>query len=173
MPVRLLFSSALAVFALAAAACGSEIGDSCLVGTDCDPNGQRICDNSQPDGYCTIDGCDYNTCPGEAECVRFYIGQFTNRPCNPDTEDLPASNGTNDCNPDEACTLAGQCVPRSAEVRFCMRKCSSQGDCRDQYECRDQTLMVMHGGEPVLAPGQRPGSAPLQSFCGVAPATTP
>ena len=34
------------------------MGDSCQTSTDCDPNGNRVCDLSQPGGYCTILGCD-------------------------------------------------------------------------------------------------------------------
>ena len=54
---------------------------------------------------------------------------------------------------DELCSLVGECVPRSSEIRYCMRKCDSNDDCRGDYECRDIALMIEHGGEPVLAPG--------------------
>lgn len=158
----------LAACVVSAAACSSEIGDSCLVGTDCSPNGDRTCDLSQDDGYCTVLGCDYNTCPDEAVCVRFFVGQFTNKTCDPATEDLPSSDATDDCSFEELCTIAGRCVPRSAETRFCMRKCGDSGDCRDRYECRDEQLMIEHGGEPVLPPGERPGDD-LQRFCAQAP----
>ena len=36
---------------------------------------------------------------------------------------------------DELCSLAGHCVPRSAEVRFCKRTCESDGDCRRGARC--------------------------------------
>jgi hypothetical protein len=165
MSARLIF---LSIFAVFAAACGHEIGDSCILSSDCDPNGQRICDGSQPDGYCTVIGCDYNTCPDEAVCVRFFVGDFTNKPCDAATEDLPNSDATDDCNPEELCTVANQCVPRSAEQRYCMKKCSGDGDCRDRYECRDEALMIEHGGETVLPPGERP-TPDLQPFCATAP----
>jgi hypothetical protein len=138
-----------AALLLLAAGCGSQIGDSCIVSSDCDPNGQRLCDISQPSGYCTIAGCDYNTCPSESECVRFYTGSFENRTCDPTTE----GTSTDNCSLDELCSLTGHCVPRAAEVRYCMLKCSSNSDCRGGYECRDMPLMIQHGGEPVLAPG--------------------
>ena len=149
-------------------ACGSEIGDSCLSSTDCSTTGDRTCDTSQRDGYCTVLGCDYDTCPEESVCVRFVVGSFANKPCDPGTEDLPSSDGTDDCSFDELCTLGGLCVPRSAEARYCMRKCGGDGDCRDGYECRDEALMQEHGGEPVLPPGERPGDD-LQPFCAMAP----
>jgi len=146
--------------------CGKEIGDKCVIGADCDPNGQRQCDTSSKEGYCTVQGCDYNTCPDEAACIRFFTGSFTNRPCDPESED----NGTDTCSPDELCSFAGHCVPRSSEIRFCMRKCDSDGDCRDGYECRDLEKMRDHGGEPVLAPGVAVDShAP--KFCAGAPAS--
>jgi hypothetical protein len=159
------FRSIFAVLAIALGACGSEIGDSCLLNSDCDPTGQRICDQTQNDGFCTILGCDFDTCPEEAVCVRFFVGGFTDVVCDPATEDLPNSDGTDDCSFEELCTLAGRCVPRSAESRYCMRKC---GDCRDGYECRDRELMIEHGGEPVLPPDERHGDDP-QPFCAEAP----
>jgi hypothetical protein len=151
-----------------AAGCGSEIGDSCVVGTDCSPQGDRFCDTSQHSGYCTVVGCDYDTCPDEAVCVRFFVGELSNKVCDPATEDLPSSAGTDDCSVDELCTLRGRCVPRSAEARYCMRKCDGAGDCRTRYECRDRALMEAHGGEPVLPPGERPVGE-LQAFCAQAP----
>ena len=141
------------------AACGKEIGDECIVSSDCSPNGDRQCDVSSKGGYCTIQGCDFDTCPEEAACVRFFTGSFSNRPCDPTTENL----GTDDCTLDELCSLVGQCVPRNSEVRFCMRKCSSNDDCRDGYECRNTELMIEHGGEPVLAPGVQFTGSP--NFC--------
>ncbi|MCA9674071.1 MAG: hypothetical protein H6708_13860 [Kofleriaceae bacterium] len=155
--------------ATALTGCGNEIGDSCFLSSDCSPTGDRTCDVTQPEGYCTVLGCDYDTCPDEAVCVRFFVGSFANKPCDPATEDLDASSATDDCSVDERCTLAGECVPAYAEIRYCMRKCSQQDDCRTpDYECRTQDLMIEHGGEPVLAPGERATSA-QQAFCAVAP----
>jgi hypothetical protein len=145
-------------------ACGKQIGDACIVDSDCSPNGDRIClsGGTEVDGYCTVRGCDYNTCPEEAACIQFFIGNFDNKPCDPATEDI----STDDCSLDELCELAGHCVPRSSEVRYCMVKCSSDGDCRDGYECRDITKMIDHGGQPVLAPG---ASLDLGGHCGTVP----
>ena len=38
------------------------------------PAAFACCDTSSPDGqgYCTIEGCDWNTCPSEAVCIRFF-----------------------------------------------------------------------------------------------------
>jgi len=146
-----------------AAGCGQQIGDSCIVSSDCAIDGSRVCDTStgQTDGYCTIAGCDYDTCPEEAVCVRFFSGGFTNKPC-----------GTQaDCSLDELCSIESVCVPRSAETRFCMKKCSQASDCRDHYECRDFASMIVHGGEPVVAPGDVVNASTAQAFCASAPAS--
>lgn len=80
------FALLLAV-GLSAAACSKKVGDSCQTAADCNPNGGRICDLSQPGGYCTILGCDETTCPSEATCVRYFPVQFLTKPCNPFCED--------------------------------------------------------------------------------------
>lgn len=147
------------LLATIATGCGKEIGDQCIISSDCSTSGDRVCDPSSKGGYCTIQGCDYNTCPSEAACIRFFTGTFENRLCATPSE----------CSLDELCSLEGHCVPRSSEVRYCMRACDNNSDCRDGYECRDIDLMMQHGGEPVLAPGVTiDSSAP--KFCAPAPA---
>src|SRR5688572_5473529 len=54
-----------------ALACTPEIGDKCILSTDCSIRGDRLCDNSQPEGYCTIFNCAGNLCPKNAACVLF------------------------------------------------------------------------------------------------------
>ena len=87
------FMRSLIVVALLAAGCGDEIGDACIISSDCSPNADRTCDTSSQEGYCTIQGCDYSTCPEEAACIRFFTGSFSNLTCDPVTED----SGTDDC----------------------------------------------------------------------------
>jgi hypothetical protein len=159
------------LFLLGAAACGDEIGDECTLSTDCSSQGDRICDTNSPGGYCTIIGCDVDTCPDEAVCVRFFSVSDTNHPCDPQAEDVPREDGQpaeDKCTADELCTLSNVCVPRSAELRFCMKTCGSNGDCRDGYECRTEQLMREHGGEPVPPPGEAVSENP-QRFCAAAP----
>jgi hypothetical protein len=158
----LILSLALGLLALG---CGKEIGDACVIPSDCSPNGDRQCDVASSGGYCTIQGCDYDTCPEEAACIKFFTGNFSNRTCNPATEDR----GSDDCSLDELCAFGGNCVPRSSEVRFCMKTCDSDDDCRDGYECRDLTKMKEHGGEPVLAPGVPELDERAPKFCAAAP----
>jgi hypothetical protein len=138
-------------------ACGDKIGDACNSSLDCAKDGTRVCDlTSLPDGYCTIEGCDFGTCPDEAICVRFYPGAQESIPCE----------STADCALNEVCALSGNCVPRLLERRFCMRECEGDGDCRDGYECRDQALMKEHGGEPVPNPADPTSGLPDTQFCG-------
>jgi hypothetical protein len=173
-PMRIPSLIALLLLLCGGAACGKEIGDSCIISSDCSPNGDRLClEPNDNGGYCTVQGCDVDTCPDEAVCVRFFTGGFSNKLCDPATEDSgipgePGGEDTDNCSFDELCSLSGTCVPRSSEVRFCMRKCGSSDDCRDEYECRDFALMQMHGGEPVLGTGVRVDEK-AQKFCAAAP----
>ena len=63
--VVLLFAAATAV------GCAPEIGDDCESSLDCSSQGTRLCDRTQPGGYCTIRGCERGSCPEEAVCVLF------------------------------------------------------------------------------------------------------
>jgi hypothetical protein len=97
--------------------------------------------------------------------VRFFAGGFTNRPCDTNAE----------CSLDELCTIQHECVPRAAEVRYCMATCEQDTDCRDGYECRNFDKMQMYGGQPALAPtdnGGVPNAENSPSFCAVKPLTS-
>lgn len=98
---------ALVLGAISAVGCKPQIGDSCKLSTDCSVNGDRLCDTSQPEGYCTIFNCEPDTCPGEAMCVEFHGGPLRS----PDTP-----------------------PPRLAR-RFCLASCDSNPDCRPGYVC--------------------------------------
>lgn len=161
---------------LVAAACGHKIGDSCAVSADCAQDGTRICDTTSTGGYCTIQGCDYKTCPSEAVCVAFFPGLEAPARCGNGTDcaagDTCSSDSLctecaspSDCAADQFCTVGGQCAPTSVERRFCMLTCSSDGDCRDGYECRNLKLMKIHGGEPVQDPTATTAMVPDRPFC--------
>lgn len=107
-----VFALLLPVAALAAG-CRPTIGDKCTTSTDCSIQGDRLCDATQPDGYCTIFNCEPGTCPpGEAVCVGF------------DPELDPA------CGP----TINATKTPRF-ERTFCMKTCQQDSDCRAGYKC--------------------------------------
>ena len=119
----------LIVLALLAPACGKEIGDACNTNVDCEQDGTRDCDLSQPGGYCTINGCDEKSCPSEAVCIRIFPYESPGAACSQDVS----------CQSDELClpeAPSAFCVPRISERRYCERKCGSNGDCRGGYVCR-------------------------------------
>lgn len=61
-----------AVFlALLLTACPPQIGDDCNSASDCSTSGDRLCDTTQPGGYCTVINCEAATCPSESSCVEF------------------------------------------------------------------------------------------------------
>jgi len=120
----------LAVAATAGSGCKKMIGDECTTAADCNPNGTRSCDLSQPGGYCTIQGCDETSCPEEAACIRYFPAQFLTDACDP-TE--PA-NGCREG--EEICLPSGLCAPLRTELRYCAKRCSANDDCRGGYECR-------------------------------------
>lgn len=149
------FVAALALVA----GCGKRIGDQCKSNVDCSLAGDRFCDVSAPSGYCTVEGCDSNTCPDEGTCVRFFTPQ-RNVECTYDP-DRPNSRGlaSNQCpNSDDRCVCdeidssgacsngLGHCAPESSERRWCQLKCDDTSDCRAGYECRSTGT---HGAEPV------------------------
>ena len=82
---------------------------------------------------------------GATDCNAFCDSLSISRacePCDPQGGD-PDCNAvcdpgpaTDDCLPDEICVGSGLCAPRAVERRYCMRKCSKDGDCRTKYECR-------------------------------------
>jgi hypothetical protein len=105
-----------ALSALATAGCTPRIGDKCVLSTDCDVSGGRVCDTSQPNGYCTILNCTNGSCPDEAVCVTFQSA-------------VPG------------CTYDDYQSPSRTARSFCMKSCSSASKCResDGYVCSDPT----------------------------------
>src|ERR1700760_4201839 len=57
--------------ALFAFGCTPHIGDSCTISTNCSAQGDRLCDITQPGGYCTEFNCEPDSCPDDAICVNF------------------------------------------------------------------------------------------------------
>lgn len=155
---RKLLRLAVALGALAtAAACSRGVGDECVTSVDCSPSGDRICDLSQPGGYCTVDGCDARSCPEDSACIRYFPEAYLTKPCLLRCEDValtqivdgcPTDPAMVDkCSPDEACMPLGPnvgpaaeseglCARRAFERRSCARTCGGDGDCRGGYECR-------------------------------------
>ncbi|MBL9026431.1 MAG: hypothetical protein JNL21_29815 [Myxococcales bacterium] len=102
----------LAFSAAWAFGCQPKIGDECVGSVDCSQQGDRLCDTSQPDGYCTAFNCQPDGCPEEAVCIGF--GLELDPSCSAETYD-----------------------PRwpRFERTFCLLACEEDGDCREGYRC--------------------------------------
>ena len=89
-------------------ACGRGIGDACETSLRCSASATRLCDMTQPGGYCTLAGCQPGGCPSESVCVTFW-------------QNTPQAS-----------------VDRNRlSTNYCMRKCDERSDCRDDegYDC--------------------------------------
>lgn len=93
-------------------ACQPSIGDQCTLSTDCSTQGDRLCDTSQPNGYCTVFNCSGDSCPGNAVCVQINAA-------------IPG------------CTYDDRHAPSRSARTLCLAACSSDGDCRAGYACVD------------------------------------
>jgi len=101
----------LGLFALLAVACQPKIGDSCTTSTDCSATGDRLCDITEPGGYCTVFNCEPGSCPSESACVNF----------------------ATEISPVVGCATGDGTSPY--QRAFCMFRCSSDSDCRTGYAC--------------------------------------
>jgi hypothetical protein len=77
-------------------------------------NGDRLCDTSQPDGYCTVFNCTGDGCPDKAACVLFNAA-------------IPG------------CGFSDRAGPNGSRSgrSFCVQRCQSSSDCRAGYVCAD------------------------------------
>ncbi|MEP7052596.1 MAG: hypothetical protein ABJB12_19670 [Pseudomonadota bacterium] len=127
VPLQPLRPGLLGVLLLAALAvgCTPKIGDDCTTSTDCSATGDRLCDVTEPGGYCTVFNCEPGSCPEDSACINF---------------------GTQ-LSPVNQCSLSQGNSPYQRS--FCMATCSNDGDCRGGYAC---LLSNAVGG--VLADGQ-------------------
>ncbi len=92
--------------------CSPKIGRECTTSLDCSQQGDRLCDITQPSGYCTIFNCEPDKCPeGDGVCVAF------------SSQVDPACGSTDDVNWGRF------------ERTYCMAGCESSDDCRTGYEC--------------------------------------
>ncbi len=113
---------------VALAACQPKVGDSCDVDSDCSRTGERICDSTQPGGYCTVFGCDPTSCPDdESVCISF--GNV-----------MTTAGG---------CDGSGSVSPYARN--FCMARCGGDGDCRGGYVCVDMAAENPWGADVVTS----------------------
>ena len=99
-------------FAAMLLGCQPSIGDNCIQSTDCSAAGDRLCDTSQPNGYCTIFSCLPNLCPLEAACVATNISVL-------------------------GCPYDDRHSPSRTSRQLCLKKCQHDSDCRvgEGYAC--------------------------------------
>jgi hypothetical protein len=139
--------------ALGGSACQPSIGSSCTQSTDCASQGNRFCDTSQPEGYCTVFGCADNSCPDHAVCVTFF----------------PALPG---------CEYNDYLAPARTQRTLCLQHCQSDSDCRtsEGYVCLDPRVPPVSGqilddnqdqkvctvaGAPAAEPGDGGGASAI------------
>lgn len=109
MIARAYLPAIFLALATLAVGCKPKIGDSCSSSSDCSAQADRLCDTTQPGGYCTLFNCEPGTCPeDESVCVAF----------NESLCDDPLR------------------TPRFQRT-FCMATCDDDGDCRSEYACVD------------------------------------
>lgn len=96
------------------AGCQPSIGDKCVLSTDCSTRGDRLCDSTQPGGYCTQFNCRGDDCPSEAVCVLF-------------SGSVPG------------CPIDDRHAPPRTGRSMCLFACQTDADCRtgDGYVCAD------------------------------------
>jgi hypothetical protein len=101
----------LSAFALGAAlaGCTPSIGDACSFATECSARGDRICDTTQPGGYCTVANCGRGTCPEGSVCVLFGARE-------------------------PGCATNDRESQRLGKA-YCMASCGGAGDSRGGYAC--------------------------------------
>ncbi len=80
---------------------------------DCSQAGDRLCDITQPGGYCTVYNCEPGACPSESACVAF------------DAQLSPLA----ECRDFNGLSRF--------ERSFCMLNCDSDSECRAGYVCAD------------------------------------
>lgn len=154
---RTLF--ALSLLAIVVPAYGKDIGDECSTNVDCANDYTRDCDLSQPGGYCTMNGCDEESCPDEAVCIRVF--PYTVPGAATCSADVP-------CQTSDICLPDGFCAPRISERRYCGKKCGGNGDCRGGYVCLQAG---MEGQVPVtptygsMALVKNPNQSTVVKFC--------
>jgi hypothetical protein len=89
--------------------CTPSIGDACSYATECSARGDRVCDTTQPGGYCTVANCGRGTCPEGSVCVLFGARE-------------------------PGCATNDRDTQRLGKA-YCMASCGSSGDCRGGYAC--------------------------------------
>ena len=91
-----------------------------ILTTDCSATGDRLCDITEPGGYCTVFNCEPDSCPDDSACVNFgaSLSALTDGASNQIVPGCTSSQGNS-----------------PYERSFCMAACESDADCRGGYKC--------------------------------------
>jgi hypothetical protein len=147
----LLQAACLVLLGLIALGCSPKIGDSCTISTNCSASGDRLCDVTQPGGYCTVFNCEPGSCPTDSVCINFGTALSPLPECSTDLGNSP--------------------YQRS----FCMATCGNNGDCRGGYSCQNLSGVPNADGSPsndlgaVLAESSGNGMVCAANQTGAAP----
>jgi hypothetical protein len=139
----------LVLLSLVAFGCTPKIGDSCTVSTNCSASGDRLCDITEPGGYCTIFNCEPDGCPDDSVCINF---------------------GT-ELSPVDQCSTAQGNSPYQRS--FCMARCASNSDCRGGYECQSLSGSPPNRWNAVLADSDGDGKVCYVTPSSAAPTLVP
>jgi hypothetical protein len=117
--------------------CQPSIGDHCIQSTDCSATGERLCDTSQPNGYCTIFNCQPNRCPSGSGCVATNPSAF-------------------------GCPYDDRHAPSRFSRQLCLKTCTQDSDCREGegYGC-----IVPETYGLLVLDTNNPQTQNTQSFC--------
>jgi hypothetical protein len=128
---------ALLWLALTGIACGHDIGDECKTSVDCDPNGTRSCDLSQPNGYCTVVGCDETSCPSSSACIRLFPVSLLPASAAPMVACDPAAAAASQCPTGQICSTSGFCAQCDATCEDVPCAAGSKNQCLASEVCLD------------------------------------
>ena len=149
---------------LSSSGCSRTIGDACINNVECSALGDRYCDVASPAGYCTVEGCDQQSCPDSSVCIRFFSLQKGRSSCYAKKQVRTDCASSGDCcKPGDlgCCRLgerclceepgcgSGYCASEASERRYCMKPCSGDSDCRTGYQC------VVTGGSGSISVAYR------------------
>jgi hypothetical protein len=120
----------LVLLAALALGCQPSIGDHCVQSTDCSTTGTRLCDTSQPNGYCTIFNCEPNACPTGSGCIVTNISAL-------------------------GCEYDDRHAPSRFSRQLCLKTCGQTSDCRESegYACitpADYGLLILDTDQTEL-----------------------
>ncbi|MFW5924785.1 MAG: hypothetical protein ACOC9O_03680 [Myxococcota bacterium] len=125
--MKLRWVALFGALTVSVAGCAPDIGDECSNHRDCSVTGDRICDQTQPGGYCTIRFCDPDTCPDNTVCVQWRFDP----PRTAETWCMARCGGDGDCRGGYNCvgpvvvSDEHEAIARSIDIRSQSRFCAA------------------------------------------------